>query len=184
MTSGGHSRALAFPVHPTLDEVQAASFDSAPTTENQTNCNHETAKSDNDTLFSKDYFKLLFEDSKYVLSSPARWGKKEWTIFSLAALGVGAVALLDKPVWDFMRRNHNDTFDHIADIASNIAGIESVAALLPFYIAGQASKNTNAIHTALDGWSASLIGGGLISPALKFIAGRKAPKDNEGTIYI
>lgn len=180
--SFGHSRSFTLPVNPPSAEVQGTSSDYGLRTESQvTNYNQETAKSDNETLFSKDYFKLLFEDIKYVLTSPGRWEKKEWTIFSLTALGVGAVALLDKPVWDFMRRNHTDTLDHIADIGSDITGIESVAVLVPFYIVGQASKDTKAIYTALDGWAASLIGGGIISPALKFIAGRRAPKDNEGT---
>jgi membrane-associated phospholipid phosphatase len=178
--SAGHSHAFALPANPALNEVQTASSGS-PTNIEVTNSNQETAKSNNESLFSKDYFKLLFDDTTYVLTSPARWEKKDWTIFSLAALGVAAVALLDKPVWDFMRRNQTDALDRIADLGSDITGIESVALLAPFYIVGEVSKNTKAIHTALDGWAVSLIGGGIISPALKFIAGRRAPRDNEGT---
>jgi membrane-associated phospholipid phosphatase len=120
-------------------------------------------------------------DIKYVATAPARWEKKEWITFSLAALGTGAIALLDKPVWDIMRRNQSRTMDDIADVAAEVGGVYSLAALLPFYVAGEVSGDARMKRVALDGWASSLIAAGMISPALKLVASRSAPKDNEGT---
>jgi membrane-associated phospholipid phosphatase len=142
----------------------------------------EIAKPDvsKESLFSTDYFKLLFEDTKYVLTSPTRWGARQWMTFSVATLGVGAVALLDKPVWNLMRRNQTGTIDKVADIAANIGGY-STALFVPFYVAGEVFGDIRAKKVALDIGASSLIGAGIISPLLKFVAGRSAPRENEGT---
>ncbi len=142
----------------------------------------EIAKPDltKESLFSKDYYKLLFEDTKYVLTAPVRWEMKQWLTFSVATLGVGAVTLLDRPVWNFMRRNQTPTTDKVANIAAHVGGY-STALLVPFYVAGEVFGDIRAKKVALDIGASSLIAAGIISPALKFIAGRSAPKENEGT---
>jgi membrane-associated phospholipid phosphatase len=133
------------------------------------------------SFFSKDYFKLLYEDTKFVLTAPARWEKKEWVTFSLATLGVATVALLDKPVWDTAKRNQTNSRDDTADAIQTIGGGYSLVVPVTFYIAGEISDNNKAKAVALDGLAASMIASGIIHPALKFVAGRSPPKDEEGT---
>ena len=133
------------------------------------------------TLFSKDYFKLLREDIAEVFTSPARWERKEWTVFSAAIIGIGSLALLDRLVWDFMRRNRSNPADNVAGVLSDIGGVYSVGLLVPFYVAGLVWDNEKAVSVALDAWSASLIAAGMIAPALKFVAGRSAPDADKGT---
>lgn len=134
-----------------------------------------------ESFFSKDYFKLLYEDTKFVLTAPARWEKQEWVTFSIATLGVAAVSLLDKPAWDLAKRNQTSTADNIATIVEKAGGGYSLAVPVAFYIAGEISENQKAKVVALDGLSASMIAGGIIHPTLKFLVGRSSPKDEEGT---
>lgn len=152
---------------------------------NQENAGPETREVANpeateESLFSKEYFKLLFEDSKYVLTAPIRWEVKQWMTFSVAILGVGAVAVLDRPVWNLMRRNQTPTTDKVANVAAYV-GEYSTALFVPFYVAGEVFGDIRAKKVALDIGASSLIAAGIISPVLKFIAGRSAPKENEGT---
>lgn len=136
-----------------------------------------------ESFFSKDYFKLLYEDTKYILTAPARWEKKEWLTFSLATAGVAAVSLLDKPTWDLAKRNQTSTVDNIASIVEKGGGGYTLAVPVAFYIAGEISDNNKAKIVALDGLSASMIAGGIIHPGLKFLVGRSAPKDDKGAYH-
>ncbi|OPY71128.1 MAG: PAP2 superfamily protein [Syntrophorhabdaceae bacterium PtaU1.Bin034] len=135
-----------------------------------------------ESFFSKDYFGLLLEDTTHVLTAPARWEKKEWITFSLAALGVGAAVLLDKPVWDMIQRNETQTSRDIADVVGLIGSGYNLAVPVTFYIVGEASDNTKAKVVALDSLAASMIAAGIIHPVLKIMVGRSAPRDDEGTL--
>ncbi len=134
-----------------------------------------------ESFFSLDYFKLLAADTAHVLTSPGRWKKKEWLTFALAAGVVGGAAFLDKPVWETMKRNRSAGADRAAHVLEEFGGFTSLAATIPFYIAGEVNDDAKAKAVALDGLAASMISAGIISPALKFIAGRRAPRDDEGT---
>ncbi len=124
---------------------------------------------------------LLIEDTRYVLTAPLRWEKRNWLRFSAGTLGVGMVALLDRPVRDGMQRNRNDTTDQIARIFEPFGAQYSFGILGGFYLAGAALDDSDAKAVARDGIAASLIAGGIITPVLKVAAGRSRPAENQGT---
>lgn len=134
-----------------------------------------------DSFFSKEYVRLLVEDTKHVFTAPARWGKKEWLTVSALTAGVAAVALADKPVWDAAQRNSSKAADNAAHILAKFGDIESLGIVVPFYVLGQVYDNPKARAVAYDGVAASMLAGGMISPIMKFIAGRSPPRDDEGT---
>jgi len=133
------------------------------------------------SFFSKDYFKLLYEDTVHVLTAPARFEKKEWATFAIATAGVAAVSLLDKPAWDLAKRNQTSSRDDIASIVEKAGGGYTAIVPVVFYIAGEVSHNSRARICGLDSLSASMIASGIIHPSLKFLAGRSLPKDEKGT---
>lgn len=131
-------------------------------------------------LFCLDYGKLILSDTVHVLSAPLRWEKKEWLVFSLATLGIGITALLDKPVFEAFRRHPHSTSDQIADLVQPFGSAYSIGILSLFYLNGIVSENPKATAVAQDGLAASLIGQG-ISTVVKRIAGRSRPRDHQGT---
>lgn len=131
-------------------------------------------------LFSREYGKLLFDDARYILTAPARWGRQEWLTFSLATAGVGAALILDRPVQERIQRNRNGTTDRIAEIVEPFGTYYSLAVLGGFYLTGAAFNNPKAEAVALDGIAASLIASGIITPALKVAVGRSRPSEGEG----
>lgn len=130
-------------------------------------------------LFCLDYGRLLLQDTRYVLSSPARWERQEWLYFSLGVAGIGATALLDKPIRDGVQRNRNGTTDRIANIFEPFGAEYSFGILGGFYLAGTALHNPKAIATAQDGLGAGLIASGIITPALKVAIGRQRPSQGK-----
>jgi len=130
--------------------------------------------------FSREYGKLLFDDARYILTAPARWGRQQWLTFSLATAGVGAAFILDRPVQEGIQRNRNETTDRIAEIVEPFGTYYSFAVLGGFYLTGAAFNNPKAEAVALDGVAASLIASGIITPALKVAVGRSRPSEGEG----
>jgi membrane-associated phospholipid phosphatase len=129
---------------------------------------------------SLDFPRMALADTYHVLTGPARWDKKDWLVFSGAALTVGALALLDRPVNDELRRleEHND--GEWARQIRRFGGPYSFAALGLFYAGGLAFDNTKAKSVALDGAVASVIASGIVVPAVKFVVGRDRPSANNG----
>lgn len=127
------------------------------------------------------YGGLLLEDTGYILTAPMRWRYDEWRNFSLATLGIlGTVAVLDKPIRDAAQRNRNSASDRIARTFEPFGAEYSFGVLGGFYLAGVAFDDPKAVAVAQDGFAASLIASGIITPALKFAAGRSRPSQNEG----
>jgi membrane-associated phospholipid phosphatase len=123
------------------------------------------------------YPEILVDDARHVLSSPARWQEQDWRDMGLAALGIaGAVALIDRPVRDEMRRHapNDSRFMHEAE---RFGSEYSLALLGGFYLAGALGNDERAQAVAEDGLSALLIAGGIITPAIKVVAGRSRPSE-------
>ena len=126
------------------------------------------------------YPEILVGDAKHVLSSPSRWQEQDWSDMGLAALGIaGAVALIDHHVRDEMRRHapNDSRFMHEAE---RFGSEYSLVLLGGFYLAGTLGNDEKALAVAEDGLSALIIAGGIITPAIKIVAGRSRPSENTG----
>jgi len=128
------------------------------------------------------YPELLLDDIKHVIAAPARWEKPEWQNLGLAALAVaGTAAIIDRPLRDAMRRQSGNS-RFMRDVEP--FGAEySLGVLGGFYLAGAMEGNDKAMAVAQDGLAASLIASGMVTPALKYVAGRSRPRENNGITH-
>ena len=136
-----------------------------------------------ENLFSLEFPKLLLRDTRYILTSPAHWDGHDWTIFSVAALGVGAAAFLDNPVRNLVERNQNSSTSTTAQDVRCAAGVCSFAILGLFYTEGTLCHDDVGKAVAIDGAAASLVASGIVTPTLKFAFGRARPYTDEGNHY-
>lgn len=98
----------------------------------------------------------------------------------LASLGIaGVVAFIDRPVRDEMRR-HAPNDSRVALEIERFGKEYSLVLLGGYYLAGVLGDDDKTKAVAEDGLSAIIIASGIITPALKFVAGRSRPRDNEG----
>ncbi len=126
------------------------------------------------------YPEILIDDVKHVVTAPARWDEADWRKAGWASLAVvGTALVIDRPLRDEMRRHSGDnTFITQAERfgAQYAAGVVG-----GFYIVGALADDKTSMQVAQDGIAASLIASGIITPAIKLVAGRSRPRDNEGT---
>jgi hypothetical protein len=127
------------------------------------------------------YGRLLLGDLKDTLGAPAHWQARQWELFSLSIVGIGAVSLADGRVRDSERRNHSAFADDVARDFEPLGTGGAFGVLGAFYLESLVRQDDRARAVAEDGLAASLIAGGLITPAIKYVAGRNRPRDTART---
>jgi ABC-type Mn2+/Zn2+ transport system permease subunit len=125
---------------------------------------------------------MVWDDVRLTLASPARWDKSDWLIFGAdLALVAGAGLVLDKPVDTYVVDHHNQSADKALKDIEPFGAEYSFGVLGAFYLGGLALDDRNARDTAMDGAVSSLIAAGIVTPSLKFAAGRSRPNAEKGT---
>lgn len=135
-----------------------------------------------ENVFSLDFPKLLARDIGHVLASPLGWDEKDWLIFSVAAAGVAASGLLDKPVRSEALDIQNTQNKEVAAHLRELGGPYSFAALGLFFVGGEAFHDPVATAVSLDGAAATITASGIITPALKLAIGRARPYEEKGDL--
>jgi hypothetical protein len=125
--------------------------------------------------------RLVLIDLRDVLGAPLDWRAPQWERFSLAIAGVGAAALLDRRVRDWEQHDHSRLGDKIAQDFEPLGSGGAWAVLGTFYLDGLLRDDAKARSVGEDGLIASLIAGGVVTPALKYVTGRRRPHDTTRT---
>ena len=136
------------------------------------------------------YPAMLWDDTKHVLSAPARWDDQEWKNMGLYAVGiVGVMAVIDRPVQDAMRRIAPDNDRLTPNNNRFLKEMErfgreySLGVLGGFYLAGALGDNENATAVAQDGLTAVIIASGIITTVTKVAVGRARPREDVGVAH-
>ncbi|MBI5430315.1 MAG: phosphatase PAP2 family protein [Nitrosomonadales bacterium] len=136
------------------------------------------------------YPKMLWEDTKYVLTAPARWDEQEWKKAGWTALGIaGVMAVIDRPVQDGMRRIAPDNDPLTPDNSRFLHEVErfgreySLGVLGGFYVAGALRDDGNAIAVAQDGLTSVILASGIITTVTKVAVGRARPREDKGVAH-
>ena len=132
----------------------------------------------NPDLFSEGGLKTVVSDTGSILTSPSRWTNDEWLEFAVAGGAVGASAALDKTVAiHTLSKKPSSSTKTIQQFGSTYS--YGVLALFEGY--DLVADDATARAVALDGVSASVIAGGIITPSLKYIVGRYRPRESNQT---
>lgn len=135
-------------------------------------------------LLSSRYGMLLLKDTQYVLSAPIRWKMREWALFGAdTAVVIGTAAVLDRSVQNIMQRNRSEATNTIASIFNPLGNEYALVIPGGFYLVGVVWHHNKAKAVAQDSVAASLVGAGIITPAVKLAVGRSRPKDDKGAYH-
>ena len=125
------------------------------------------------------YPELLIDDVQHVVASPAHWNETEWQQAGWASLAVvGTALVIDRPLRDEMRRHHGD--NALLTQVERFGAQYALGVIGGFYIAGELADDQTSLQVAQDGIAASLIASGIITPAIKLVAGRSRPRSDAG----
>jgi membrane-associated phospholipid phosphatase len=130
------------------------------------------------------FFHLVGIDLRDVLGAPVHWTGREWEHFSIAVAGIGAAALLDQTVRDRERHDHSRFSDQVARDFEQFGQTGAFGVMGAFYVAGLVSDDARARSVGADGLISTLIAGGIVTPALKLVVGRRRPRDTDKTFDI
>jgi hypothetical protein len=133
-----------------------------------------------ESLFSKDYWKLVGLDIKETFTAPARWETRDWLIAGGITAGIGLTMAFDKDIQEAVQRNRNSTVNSVFDAVEPFGAEYAPGVLGAFYLGGVIFKDQRARSVGLDGLSASIIASGLILQPLKYGIGRSRPSDSQG----
>jgi membrane-associated phospholipid phosphatase len=112
-----------------------------------------------------------------LVKAPASWDGRDWRRFGIGVAVVGAVALLDEEINDWMDRNRTDDAVDAAETIRPL-GEETVLVLLgATWFAGWRLDKPKLRAVAVDSLESALFAAGIITPLLQQIVGREKPRD-------
>src|SRR5262249_32299148 len=136
-----------------------------------------------ESLSSKNYWKLVGSDVKETFTAPAYWETRDWLILGGVGAGIGITMVFDEDIQRAVQRNRNGTVDDIFKAVEPFGAAYAPAVLGAFYVGGEIFKDARSKSVALDGLSASIIASGLILQPLKYSIGRSRPSANQGAYH-
>lgn len=108
----------------------------------------------------------------------------DWRPLGVGLAAVGGTALLDTEIRSRVQRHRTLSSQDLANAVRPLGGWGALAGLGVTWIVGKASSNPGVQRTAEDGFEASIIAAGLVTPALKVAVGRARPAEELGAAYI
>lgn len=129
-------------------------------------------------LFTEDGLLSILHNTETILSSPLRWDNGEWIEFAVSSAGVVATASLDRTVRNHTVQQHPTNF---TKQFQNFGSVYSFGVLAGFEGYDLLAHDSTARAVALDGVTASIIAGGIVTPVLKYSFGRYRPNQTEKT---
>jgi hypothetical protein len=128
--------------------------------------------------------KILFDDTLFILTSPARWDKQDWLHTGEGlAIVVGTALLLDTHMRDESQRHRSPETDKVAKQIQNFGASYAIGVIGGFWAYGKLAGDSEAVATGLDAAEASLIAGAVVGPLLKSAVGRSRPSSQEGAFH-
>lgn len=123
--------------------------------------------------------KMVLLDAGHVLSSPARWQGREWTLFAASTAGLAALSLADESLSN-AAQERGTSLGSFGTALEQMGSGGSFVLLGGFYLAGAIGHDSKAKNVCLDGLTASLLASGIITPVLSTLVGRERPSAGEG----
>lgn len=125
------------------------------------------------------YFKGMFADTGYALTSPWRWDKSDWVTASIVAGVTGVFFVLDDDINEEVQNTRSATTDDISEFFEPFGnGAFTIPVLAGLYLYGRFGENEKLERTALLATESFLVSG-LFSTVLKVSMGRHRPSKGD-----
>ncbi len=128
-----------------------------------------------DSILSFDFVHLVADDTRGLLLAPLAWDQHDWLLAGgLTGLVLGASAF-DNNIRAEAQEGRTHDLDKFTKNAQRLGAEYSWLILGGFEACGYIGNDPKARAVAMDGLTASIISTGIITPLLKFSAGRIRP---------
>lgn len=137
-----------------------------------------------DSLWSTDYVHLLAADTRGILTAPLHWDQHDWLLAGGLTGLVAGVSALDGNTKTEAQEGRTKELDQFTKQAQRFGSTYSFLVLGGFEAYGYLGHDDKAKAVAMDGVTASIIAGGIITPVLKFTVGRVRPNTATSTFEL
>jgi len=134
-----------------------------------------------ENLFSAEYAKLFYQDTKHVFTSPLRWRTKEWMAVGVLGGTVAGLTFADESIQKWSQSHRASPSDQFAKNIAPLGYTYSAGVFGSFYLVGALANKPKARAVAQDGLAASIINSYMIMPLMKFTVGRARPDQDHGS---
>ncbi len=132
----------------------------------------------------KNFARRLRADLAEILRHPAHMSSDDWHHLGLGLTAVGGTALLDTEIRSRIQERRSSGSDDFANAIRPLGEWGALAGLGVTWIVGHSRHNSRVQRIAEDGFEASILAAGLITPALKVVVGRARPLEDLGPAYL
>ncbi|MCH5597539.1 phosphatase PAP2 family protein [Niabella ginsengisoli] len=123
---------------------------------------------------NKEYLKSFIPALTYTVSRPAAWNKKDWTRFSIAIAGTGAVLLADWEIRNAVQHNKTNFADGVAKVVEPFGNTYGTYLFPAMYAIGAITKQPRFESAGLTGMK-SLVISTIVYTASKKLIRRNRP---------
>jgi len=127
-----------------------------------------------------DEVKRYGSDAVAIVRAPLQWDEAMWRKVAIITAADAAVFAADESIADFVQRNRSHAGDQFAKAITPFGGGRALQVSGATLLLGLATHNPRLRDTGRDAIEASILASGLITPAIKRVAGRSRPLENEG----
>lgn len=123
--------------------------------------------------------KILYRDTKHVLTSPLRWGKDDMVKLATLSIGTFAIMITDQEVQESVQKNRTHTRDQISEWTNEYTKRVVNLTIGGLYLCGLALHDRKARETAFLCLESVVLAEG-ITTGLKHLVGRSRPFADKG----
>jgi membrane-associated phospholipid phosphatase len=127
-----------------------------------------------------DEVKRYGSDAAAIVRAPLKWDDAMWREVAIITAADAAAFAADESIADFVQRNRSRASDQFAKTITPFGGGRALQVSGATLLLGLATHNPRLRDTGRDAIEASIFAAGLITPAIKRVAGRSRPLENEG----
>jgi membrane-associated phospholipid phosphatase len=138
---------------------------------------------DPDEVVSVSYASRLLQDTGTILTSPLRWGARDWLIVAGVGLTTGGLMFADKGIRNSVQKNRSSATDTLSDVLQPFETVVPAALVAGLHVAGYALDRPELKAASADALEASLISVGVFAVPMKFFSGRSRPDRNQGPAH-
>jgi membrane-associated phospholipid phosphatase len=125
-------------------------------------------------------WKMFAIDARSILTAPLHWTKHDWAVFGIGTAAAAGLTLADKHLRTEALRGDAPLETRLANDFRYFGNYATFSLLGAFYVGGRIGHDEKLQATAFDGIVASILAGGVITGAIKEIAGRVRPAAHQG----
>jgi membrane-associated phospholipid phosphatase len=127
-----------------------------------------------------DEVKRYGSDAAAIVRAPLQWDEAMWRKVAIITAADAAAFAADESIADFVQRNRSHAGDQFAKTITPFGGGRALQVSGATLLLGLATHNPRLRDTGRDAIEASIFAAGFITPAIKRVAGRSRPLENEG----